>query len=115
MKDCLFCKIIAGEIPSERVYEDDVVYAFQDISPQAKAHVLIVPKEHTANLTEAAQAFSDAQLALLLRAAARVADQLGLTEGGYRVVVNSGAHARQTVHHLHLHILGGEELTERMA
>lgn len=113
MTDCLFCKIIAGDIPSTKVYEDDRVYAFQDINPQAKAHVLIVPRVHAANLHEA-MSFSDEQLAALLRAADAVAQQLGLGQG-YRVVINSGEHGRQTVHHLHLHVIGGEALSERMA
>lgn len=111
--DCLFCKIIAGDIPSTKVYEDDQVYAFQDINPQAKTHVLIVPKVHKANLHEA-MSLSDVQLAVLLRAADAVAQQLGLGQG-YRVVINSGEHGRQTVHHLHLHVIGGETLSERMA
>ena len=113
MKDCLFCKIIAGEIPSAKVYEDDQVYAFQDISPQAKVHVLVVPKAHVANLHEG-MILSDAQLAALLRAVDKVAAQLNLGEG-YRLVVNSGDHGRQTVHHLHLHVIGGEQLSEKMA
>ena len=113
MENCLFCKIIAGEIPSAKVYEDDQVYAFRDINPQAPTHVLVIPRHHVANLSKADQ-LTDAELAACLRAIGRIADQEGLT-GGYRVVSNCGDDACQSVHHLHFHILGGVKMAERMS
>ena len=104
MEDCLFCKIAAGEIPSKKAYEDDEVLAFYDIAPQAPVHVLVIPKKHV----------SDAFLAGLLRTAAKVAGELGLAESGFRLVSNCGADARQSVPHLHVHILGGKQLGDRM-
>ena len=112
--DCLFCKIIAGEIPSKKVYEDENTYAFHDIAPQAKVHVLVVSKKHTPDLAHA-DALTDTELAACLRTCAKVADMLGLTEGGYRIVNNCGENACQTVKHIHFHVLGGEKLSERMA
>ena len=114
MEDCLFCKIIQGEIPSKKAYEDEHVLAFYDIAPQAPVHVLVIPKQHVPHL-HAAQALDDAALARLLRTAAQVAAQLGLAETGYRVVSNCGAHACQSVPHLHLHVLGGAQLGAEMA
>ena len=114
MDDCLFCKIISGEIPSKKIYEDEDTYAFYDIHPQAKAHALVVSKHHAQNLTRHAE-LSDHELAACLRACATVADMLGLTQSGFRVVVNCGDDACQTVQHLHFHVIGGEKLTERMA
>lgn len=114
MKDCLFCKIIAGEIPSTKVYEDDTVYAFRDINPQAPTHVLVIPKAHITGMSAIDQA-DDATLAACLRACRQVAQLEGLTEGGFRVVSNCGDHACQSVHHLHFHVLGGRQLTENMA
>ena len=114
MEDCLFCKIIRGEIPSTKVYEDDMVLAFRDIQPQAPVHVLVIPKRHVASLGEA-EGLSDGALAACLRACARVARQEGLTEGGFRVISNCGRDACQTVPHLHFHVLGGRAMTERMA
>ena len=113
MSDCLFCKIVAGEIPSTKVYEDEVCFAFRDIAPQMPTHILVVPKLHVANLTEAAQ-LSDQTLAGLIRAIGKIAAQEGLT-GGYRVISNCGPDACQSVHHLHFHILGGGAMSERMA
>ena len=112
MNDCLFCKIIRGDIPSTRVYEDDSVYAFRDINPQAPVHVLVIPKKHIPSMDHVDEA-SDAELAACLRAVRLVAQQEGLAEG-YRVVSNCGAHACQSVSHLHFHVLGGKQLTERM-
>ena len=111
MSDCLFCKIIAGEIPSARVYEDDKVYAFRDINPQAPVHVLIVPKKHMANILEC-----DAETAAALADAIRViARQEGVDESGFRLISNCGADGAQSVNHLHVHLLGGKKLAERMA
>ena len=108
MENCIFCKIIAGEIPSAKVYEDDEILIFKDIAPIAKIHLLCVPKEHFAYLSE----MDDARAALLgrtLKKIASLSNTLGL-ENGYRLVVNQGESAGQTVHHLHIHILGGETL-----
>jgi histidine triad (HIT) family protein len=104
--NCLFCKIIAGEIPSTPVYEDDVCVAFNDISPQAPTHVLIVPREHFASLDKAAKQHQ-ATLGHLLLTAARIARESGFAEDGYRVVINTNGDGGQTVFHLHVHLLGG--------
>ena len=104
--NCLFCRIIAGEIPSKRVYEDDLTFAFHDINPQAPTHVLIVPKKHIASLNEASQ--DDRELlGHLTLVASKLADQLGIVAGGYRTVINTGAGAGQSVWHIHVHLLGG--------
>ena len=109
--DCLFCKISAGEIPGNKVYEDDKVYAFRDINPQAPVHVLIVPKKHFANILEC-----DAETAAALTDAIRaVAKQEGVDESGFRVISNCGPDGAQSVNHLHVHLLGGVKLAERMA
>lgn len=108
MENCIFCKIIAGEIPSTKVYEDDEILIFKDIAPLAKIHLLCVPKEHFAYVSE----LNEARAALLGRTFAKIGklkDSLGLSDG-YRLVVNQGENAGQTVHHLHIHILGGETL-----
>jgi histidine triad (HIT) family protein len=114
MYDCLFCKIIKGDIPSQKIYEDEDTYAFLDIHPQARVHALVVSKHHVPDLGHNAE-LSDHELAACLRACAAVALQLGLAQGGYRVVNNCGKDACQTVQHLHFHILGGQQLAERMA
>ena len=113
MSDCLFCKIVAGAIPSAKVYEDEFCYAFRDINPQAPTHVLVVSKAHVANLTEAA-ALPDNALAAMLRAIPKIAAQEKL-EKGYRVVANCGPDACQSVPHLHFHILGGRQMADEMA
>ena len=111
MDNCLFCRIIAGEIPSNKVYENDAVYAFRDINPQAPVHVLIVPKKHFRNILEC-----DADTAAALCDAIRVvAKQEGVDENGFRVISNCGRDGAQSVEHLHIHLLGGKALTERMA
>ncbi len=113
MNDCLFCKIIAGAIPSERVYEDSYAYAFRDISPQAPVHVLIVPKAHLSGL-DGLPGAEDRLLADLLRAAHTIAVQEGIDGSGYRLISNCGPDACQSVHHLHFHLLGGKQLSEKM-
>ena len=113
MADCLFCKIIAGEIPSDKVYEDETAYAFRDINPMAPTHVLVVPKKHVASMAEIDQA-DDALLAGCLRAVREVAKLEGVDATGYRVVSNCGDDACQSVKHLHFHVLGGKKLSERM-
>jgi histidine triad (HIT) family protein len=109
--DCLFCRIIAGEIPADIVYKDEIGIAFKDINPQAPVHILVIPKDHIASLTEAAQIDENVlTLGNLMRIAARVASEQGLSESGYRTVINSGPDAGQTVFHLHAHILGGRPM-----
>lgn len=107
---CLFCRIIAGEIPSSRVYEDDELFAFTDINPQAPMHVLIVPRQHVATLNDLEGAH-DALVGSMVRRAAAIARERGFSEGGYRTVFNCNAAAGQTVFHLHLHVLGGRTMT----
>lgn len=109
MSDCIFCKIAHGEIPSDLLYEDDSVVAFEDLNPQAPVHVLVVPKAHYANLLEDV----DPQTLVSMReAVASVAKRFDLGERGFRCIVNTGADAGQTVMHLHLHVLGGTPLGE---
>ena len=107
--DCLFCKIINGEIPSEKVYEDEYVYAFNDISPTAPVHVLIVPKKHISTINDIEE--NDAELiGRIYLAAKKIAEEKGIAEDGYRVVTNCNQMAGQTVFHIHFHLLGGREL-----
>jgi histidine triad (HIT) family protein len=108
MTDCLFCKIAAGEIPSTKVYEDDEILGFRDISPVAPVHVLFIPKKHFANLGEAAPE-DQALLGKMLLVIGREAPKLGLADG-YRVVSNCGEPAGQTVGHFHLHLIGGRDM-----
>ena len=109
MADCLFCKIVAGEGPGERVYEDDRVVAFKDINPVAPQHVLIVPRKHIVNCNDLAAA--DEPLAgHLLAVAGKIAQDLGVAEPGYRLVINNNREAGQVVFHLHLHLLGGRPM-----
>ena len=108
MNDCIFCKIIAGEIPSAKVHEDADCVAFNDISPQAPTHVLIIPREHVASLAEAEERHRET-LGHLLLTARRIAREKGFAEDGYRVVVNTNRDGGQTVFHLHVHLLGGRQ------
>lgn len=112
MENCIFCKILAGEIPSQKVYEDEYMLAFKDINPQAKVHVLVVPKQHFATLAEMNAEQAELVKQCLVRIP-HIAESLGLT-GGYRLIVNQGTDAGQTVHHLHIHILGGQPMGEKM-
>ena len=105
--DCLFCKIAAGEIPSNKVYEDEQIYAFYDINPQAPVHVLVIPKSHLAGVREIT-GDNAAVVAHIFATIPTIAAKLGITD--YRVVTNNGADAGQTVHHLHFHIMGGGTL-----
>jgi histidine triad (HIT) family protein len=110
MADCIFCKIAKGEIPSDRVLEDEHLIAFRDIQPAAPVHVLIIPRRHVASV--GALAAEDADLAgRLLVAAGEVARREGIAESGFRVVTNTGVHGSQSVDHLHLHVLGGRQLS----
>ena len=106
MTDCLFCRIVRGEIPSRRVFEDDATYAFEDIAPKAPTHVLVVPKTHVDSI---AAASDEAMVGRMFLAAARIAHERGLES--YRLVVNNGEGAGQTVFHLHVHLLAGRPLT----
>lgn len=108
-ENCLFCQIIAGERPGEILYHDDHLIALQDKNPQAPTHVLIIPREHMESLNDAAQS-DEPLLGYLLRVTAKVANQLGLADDGYRVVLNTGPNAGQSVYHLHLHLLGGRPM-----
>ena len=109
MADCLFCRIVAGEIPADVVRESPRTLAFRDINPQAPTHVLVIPKEHHADVASLLPA--DPSLVVeILREAAAVADDEGVAESGYRVLFNTGPDAGQTVHHVHVHVLGGREL-----
>ena len=111
--DCIFCKIIAGDIPSAKVYEDELVYAFRDINPQAPTHILVIPKEHISGVCDIT-AENSKVVAHIFEVIPQIAKAEGL-EGGYRVVSNCGKDAGQTVFHLHFHILGGKELALEMA
>jgi histidine triad (HIT) family protein len=106
---CLFCKIIAGEIPSKTVYEDAELFAFSDINPQAPMHVLVVPKAHVATLNDLTPA-EDGLVGAMVRRAAAIAKEQGFDGPGYRTVFNCNAQAGQTVFHVHLHVLGGRPL-----
>ena len=109
MNDCLFCKIIKGEIPSSKVYEDELVYAFNDIAPAAPVHILIIPKEHIASAADI-NADNSKVVAHIFEVAAKIAEVKGLSDG-FRVVTNCGDSAGQTVKHLHFHLLAGRDMT----
>lgn len=112
MDNCIFCKIIKGEIPSTKIYEDDDMLIIKDVNPQTDIHLLLLPKEHYANIIE----MTDAQAQTLARCIKRfsaMADELGLKDG-FRLVSNKGANACQSVEHLHIHILGGKKLSDSM-
>ena len=113
MSDCLFCKIAAGEIPSNKVYEDESVLAFRDINPQAPTHILVIPKSHVADSAAQITPENSAAVAHCFEAIAKIAAQEGL-DAGFRVITNAGAAAGQTVPHLHFHILAGAEMAEKL-
>ncbi|HEX8072599.1 MAG TPA: histidine triad nucleotide-binding protein [Pyrinomonadaceae bacterium] len=108
-QNCIFCQIVAGEVPAEIIHQDEQSMVFRDTNPQAPVHVLVVPREHLESLDEATQR-EEAMLGHLLRVAARVANEQGLSESGYRTVINTGAGAGQSVFHLHVHVLGGRAM-----
>ena len=110
--DCLFCKIIKGEIPSTKVYEDEKVFAFRDINPQAPTHVLVIPKEHIESANAVTEENS-AYVAHIFETIPKIAKAEGL-DSGFRVITNVGEHGCQSVKHLHFHILGGKQLSEKM-
>ncbi len=107
--DCIFCKIIAGEVPSKKVYQDDRVTAFHDINPVAPVHILIVPNEHIPSVNEVEEGH-EALLGHLFVVARKIAEEMGIQEGGYRLIVNTGPNAGQVVFHLHMHLLGGHKM-----
>ncbi len=113
MNDCIFCKIIAKEIPSKKVYEDEQIFAFCDIAPQAPVHVLVIPKEHIPSIDAITQNNS-ALVAAIFEKIPEIAASQGLTNG-YRIISNCGEDACQSVKHLHFHIVGGTKLAEQMA
>ena len=113
MNDCIFCRIIAGDIPSAKVYEDELVYAFRDINPMAPVHVLIVPKVHIPS-ADGINESNSAVVAHIFEVIPRIAAAKGLTNG-YRVVSNCGSDACQSVKHLHFHLLGGQQMADSMA
>ncbi len=108
MSDCLFCKVIAGQIPSKKVYEDDKVFAFEDINPQAPTHVLLIPKKHIVGLKEATP--EDAEILGYLQLVAAKLGRERKIEDGYRTIYNVGPRSGQSVFHLHLHLIGGRDL-----
>ncbi len=110
MPDCIFCKIISGEIPSDEVYSDDELFAFRDVNPQAPVHVLIVPRKHIELIVD----FTEQDAGLMGRmilAANKIAESEGLVENGFRYVLNCNEHGGQAVFHVHLHVLGGRQMT----
>lgn len=107
--DCIFCKIVAGEIPSTKVYEDDDVLAFEDLNPQMPCHTLIVPKSHYDNIGDG---IPDAEMGRLFNTVKKIAEIKNIDESGYRVIVNTGDDAQQSVHHIHVHVLGGAEMND---
>lgn len=113
MSDCIFCKIIKGEIPSSKVYEDELVYAFRDINPMAPVHILIVPKTHIAS-ADGVNAENSASVARIFEVIPKIAAGEGLVNG-YRVITNCGEDGCQSVKHLHFHLLGGKKLPETLA
>ncbi len=109
MMDCLFCKIAAGEIPSDKVYEDELIYAFNDISPAAPCHVLIIPKEHIASANDITDENANV-ISEIFKTAKKIAQEKGIAEKGYRIVNNCGEDGGQSVKHLHFHLIGGRSL-----
>jgi histidine triad (HIT) family protein len=107
--DCLFCRIVAGEIPATKVYEDEACLSFRDINPQAPTHVLVIPRKHIASIKEMT-AEDETLLGHLLRVCGQVAQQENLGDGGFRTVINTGPDAGQTVFHVHAHVLGGRPM-----
>ncbi len=113
MNDCIFCKIIAGDIPSKKVYEDELIYAFSDIHPQAPEHVLIIPKQHL-DSANAITAENSGVVAHIFAKVGEIAALVGVKDDGYRIINNCGKNGGQTVMHLHFHLLGGKDLGEKL-
>ena len=106
---CIFCKIVAGEIPADILYQDDDVMCFRDVSPQAPTHLLVIPKKHIGSIAELEQSDTDIAGKILVTAT-KMAKQDGVSESGYRVAMNCGAEGGQTVGHIHMHVLGGRQM-----
>lgn len=113
MTDCIFCKIIAGEIPSSRVFQDDQVTAFRDINPVAPTHILVVPNRHIASVNDLTQD-DERLIGKLFLTARQLAEQEGISESGYRLIINNGRDGGQEVQHLHLHLIGGHKMRHPM-
>ncbi|MDC7221426.1 MAG: histidine triad nucleotide-binding protein [Spirochaetales bacterium] len=110
MEETIFDKILAGDIPADKVFEDDHVLAFRDVNPRAPVHVLVIPKKKVVTFTELKDRETE-EVGLFFQRVAEVAEQLGLDEEGYRIVMNKGKHGQQTVHYIHAHILGGRQMS----
>ncbi len=110
MSDCLFCAIVEGKIKANVVYQDDTAVAFKDIAPKAPVHILIIPRKHIVAVSDVAEQDRDL-IGQIFKVAAKLADEQGIADSGYRIVVNSGADAGQSVFHLHFHLLGGRQMT----
>lgn len=110
MSDCLFCKLINGDIPTDIVYQDDDIFAFRDVNPQAPTHILVIPKQHIATINDADESHQ-AVLGKLVLTAKKIAQQQSLADDGYRLVINCNQDGGQTVFHIHLHLLGGRLLS----
>lgn len=113
MNDCIFCKIINGDIPSSKVYEDDKIFAFNDINPQTPVHILIVPKEHICCANKITSENADV-VAHIFSKVGEIAELAGIKDDGYRIINNCGKNAGQTVFHLHFHLMGGKDLGEKL-
>ena len=113
MDDCLFCKIVKGEIPSEKVYEDSEILAFKDINPAAPIHILVIPKKHITSIAHI-QKEDEALIGKIYSVINKIAEELGVKEKGYRVIVNCGKDGGQDVMHLHFHLLAGRKLGEKI-
>lgn len=111
MNDCIFCKIASGEIPAQKVFEDDTVIAFRDLSPKAPQHVLIVPKKHIQSVAHFAAEDKELAAHIFVDVVPKLAAELGIADGGFRIVMNTGDDGGQTVNHLHVHLLGGRKMT----
>lgn len=111
MSDCIFCKIANKEIESNLLYEDETVAAFADLNPQAPHHILIVPKKHVANITEFQTEDKELAAHIFVDVVPAIAKKIGVSESGFRIIVNTGDDGGQTVHHLHVHLLGGRKMT----
>ena len=113
MDNCIFCKIIKGDIPSSKIYEDDKILCFKDIAPMAPVHLLVIPKQHIQSADFITEENADA-VAYIFKKIPNIAKQTGISESGYRIITNHGKDAKQSVPHLHFHILAGKELSENM-
>ncbi len=113
MSDCIFCRIVAGEAPGDMLYQDEQITAFRDIHPVAPVHVLIVPNRHIASVNDL-EAEDESLLGSMFTAARMLAEQEGIRDSGYRLIVNTGAHGGQVVYHLHLHLIGGRRMRHPM-